>query len=297
MDMSLGDRLLGANRVEEGGSMYLSVIIPAYNEEQRLAETLRVIHAYLRRQRYQAEIIVVDDGSQDGTASIVRAFNGCLPPIYLLQNGRNRGKGFSVRQGFLRARGEYLLFSDADLSTPIEEVEKLFAVLREPCDIAIGSRALRGSCVEVHQPWYREHMGRLFNVFVQALAVPGIWDTQCGFKCFRREAALAICQRMAAEGFGFDVEMLYLARRLGYRVREVPVVWRNSPQTRVRVWRDSVAMMGDLLRVRWNDLRARYGEPTAMISQAHVGSAEDMLSDSLAVAEEMERCKRPGKAS
>ena len=241
--------------------MYLSVVIPAYNEEQRLGQTLRVIQGYLQRQPYPAEIIVVDDSSQDRTASIVRACDGWLPPIYVLQNGQNRGKGFSVRQGFWQARGAYLLFSDADLSTPIEEVEKLFAALHEPCDVAIGSRALPSSHVEVHQPWYREHMGRLFNVFVQALAVPGIRDTQCGFKGFR-EAALAICQRMTTERFGFDVEMLYLARRLGYRVREVPVVWRNSPQTRVRVWHDSVSMMGDLVRIRWNAVCGRYDRAT-----------------------------------
>jgi dolichyl-phosphate beta-glucosyltransferase len=241
--------------------MYLSVIIPAYNEEQRIGNTLRAIHAYLQQQPYSAEIIVVDDGSQDGTASLVRAYD-TTPPIYMLQNDRNRGKGFSVRQGFLHARGEYLLFSDADLSTPIEEVETLLAALYESCDIAIGSRALPGSRVEVHQPWYRENMGRLFNLFVQALAVPGIHDTQCGFKCFGREAARAICQRMTTERFGFDVEMLYLARRLGYRVREVPVVWRNSPQSRVRVWRDSICMITELLRIRWNSVRGRYNRPT-----------------------------------
>jgi dolichyl-phosphate beta-glucosyltransferase len=277
--------------------MYLSVVIPAYNEAQRIDKTLRVIHTYLQRQPYAAEIIVVDDGSQDGTMSIVRACDGWFPPVSVLQHGRNRGKGFSVRQGFLHARGDYLLFSDADLSTPIEEVEKLLAALREPCDIAIGSRALLGSRVEVHQPWYREHMGRLFNVFVQALAVPGIRDTQCGFKCFRREAALAICQRMAAERFGFDVEMLYLARRLGYQVCEVPVVWRNSPQTRVRVWRDSVSMLGELLRIRWNDRRARYDVSTEMTRQPQARSAGELLPDSLAVADDMERPGQPGNAS
>jgi dolichyl-phosphate beta-glucosyltransferase len=283
--------------VEVSASMYLSVVIPAYNEEQRLGKTLQVIHAYLRRQPYPAEIIVVDDGSQDATASVVRACDGWVLPISVLRNGQNRGKGFSVRRGFWQARGEYLLFSDADLSTPIEEVEKLFAALSEPCDIAIGSRALTGSRVEVHQPWYREHMGRLFNVFVQALAVPGIHDTQCGFKCFRREAALEICRHMRAERFGFDVEMLYLARRLGYRVREVPVVWRNSPHTRVRVWRDSVSMIGDLLRLRWHDLRTHDEEPTGMAGQARAGFAGELLPDSLAIAEKTERSGRPGNGS
>ena len=261
--------------VEVGTAMYLSIVIPAYNEKQRIGKTLRVMHAYLQQQPYAAEIIVVDDGSQDGTASIVQASEAAFSPTQVLRNGRNRGKGFSVRQGFLHARGEYLLFSDADLSTPIEEVEKLLAALQEPCDIAIGSRAVPGSRVEVHQPWYREHMGRLFNVCVQILAVPGIRDTQCGFKCFRREAAMAICHRMVAERFGFDVEMLYLARRLGYRVREVPVLWRNSPETRVRVWRDSASMIGDLLRIRWNDLRGWYGRrvPMTMRSRGRTSGA------------------------
>jgi dolichyl-phosphate beta-glucosyltransferase len=266
-------------RGEVGASMYLSVVIPAYNEELRIGKTLREIQTYLQRQPYSAEIIVVDDGSQDGTAPSVRAFEATRPPIYLLQNGRNRGKGFSVRQGFLRAQGECLLFSDADLSTPIEEVEKLFAALRERCEVAIGSRALPGSRVEVHQPRYREHLGRLFNLFVQLLAVPGIQDTQCGFKCFTREAALAICQRMTAERFGFDVEMLYLARLLGYRVREVPVVWRHSPQTRVRVWRDSVSMLGDLWRIRWNDLWGRYDRPARKAMRCHGGASGVLVTD------------------
>lgn len=248
--------------------MHLSVIIPAYNEEQRIRDTLHMMQAYLQRQPYTAEIIVVDDGSQDGTASLVRAFDTSPPCISLLQNDRNRGKGFSVRQGFLHAGGDYLLFSDADLSTPIEAVETLLTELQETCDIAIGSRALPGSRVEVHQPWYRENMGRLFNLFVQALAVPGIHDTQCGFKCFRRAAALAICQRMTTERFGFDVEMLYLARRLGYRVREVPVVWRNSPQSRVRVWRDSIAMLNELIQIRWNGVRGRYDRPAETTMKA-----------------------------
>jgi len=277
--------------------MYLSVVIPAYNEESRLDKTLRAMHTYLQRQPYTAEIIVVDDGSQDRTVSIARAYDGWSPPVCVLHNGRNRGKGFSVQQGFLHARGDYLLFSDADLSTPIEEVEKLLAALREPCDIAIGSRALLGSRVEVHQPWYRENLGRLFNIFVRVLAVPGIRDTQCGFKCFRREAALAICQRMAVERFGFDVEMLYLARRLGYRVREVPVVWRNSPQTRVRMGRDSVSMLGDLLRIRWNDLRARYDVSTGIPRHPQAHSAGILRPDSLAPTENMDRPRQPGGES
>lgn len=241
--------------------MHLSVVIPAYNEESRIGKTLRMIHTYLQQQPYTAEILVVDDGSQDGTPSTVGAFDVGPPAVRLLHNERNRGKGYSVRRGFLYAKGDYLLFSDADLSTPIAELEKLLIALDEPCDIAIGSRALPGACIEVHQPRYREHLGRLFNAVVRQFAVPGIFDTQCGFKCFRRQAALAICERMTTERFGFDVEMLYLARQLGYRVREVPVVWRHSPQTRVRLRRDSISMLGDLLRIRLNDYRGRYHRP------------------------------------
>src|SRR5262249_18035052 len=233
-------------------SVRLSVVIPAYNEEGRIGDTLDRILGYLARQTYDAEIIVVDDGSRDGTAEIVTRAGGKAPPVQLLRNSRNRGKGFSVRVGFLRARGEYVLFSDADLSTPIEEVAKLLGALAGPYDIAIASRALPGSRILVHQMPHREHMGRAFNFLVQALLLPGIRDTQCGFKCFASEAALAICGRMTLERFGFDVEMLYLARLLGYRVRELPVVWRNSPQTRVRLVRDSVSMLCDLVRIRWN---------------------------------------------
>jgi dolichyl-phosphate beta-glucosyltransferase len=233
-------------------------VIPAYNEEQRIGTTLQTILAYLRQQPYAAEIIVVDDGSDDATSEIVAPLCGQGLPLYLLHNGRNRGKGFSVQHGFLHARGKYLLFSDADLSTPIEEVEKLFAALREPYDIAIASRALPCSRIEIRQPWYRENMGRFFNTLVRTVAIPGVRDTQCGFKCFTREAALQICHRMTRERFGFDVEMLYLARKLGYHICEVPVLWRHSSHTRVHPLRDSVSMLQDLFHTRWNDLCGRY---------------------------------------
>jgi dolichyl-phosphate beta-glucosyltransferase len=236
----------------------LSIIIPAYNEERRLGETLEAILAYTARQPYSAEIIVVDDGSRDATARLVAPLCDRKSRIQLLRNSSNRGKGFSVRRGFLRARGKYLLFSDADLSTPIEEVEKLLGLLRNGYDIAIGSRALPESRIEVRQPWHRQHMGRLFNVLVQALVLRGIRDTQCGFKCFTREAALDICRRMTRKRFAFDVEMLYLAEVMGYRVGEIPVVWRNSPETKVHVLRDSTSMFSDLLSIRWNRLRGRY---------------------------------------
>jgi dolichyl-phosphate beta-glucosyltransferase len=245
-----------------GASIYLSIVIPAYNEAQRISHTLHQILAYLQQQPYSAEVIVVDDGSHDATARIVAPFCAQTPPVYLLHNEPNRGKGFSVRQGFLHARGAYLLFSDADLSTPIEEVEKLLAALHEPYAIAVASRALPQSRVEVHQAWYRESMGRLFNLLVRTLVLPGVRDTQCGFKCFTRQAALDICQYMTVERFGFDVEMLYLARRLGYQVCEVPVVWRNSPQTHVRILRDAARMLGDVCRMRCHALGGLYNRGT-----------------------------------
>lgn len=230
--------------------MYLSVIIPAYNEAQRIGPTLQTILAYLQAQPYAAEVIVVDDGSSDGTAELVTTCQGRGTPIFLLRHAPNRGKGFTARRGFLQARGAFLLFTDADLSTPIEEVEKLLAAIETGADIAIGSRALPDSCIEMPQRWTRRLMGRCFNLLVRVLAVPGILDTQCGFKLFRREAALAICQRLTSARFGFDVEMLVLVRRLGYQVREVPVRWRDAPQSRVRLVRGSLLMLGELWRLR-----------------------------------------------
>jgi dolichyl-phosphate beta-glucosyltransferase len=249
--------------------MDLSIIIPAYNEERRLDATLRAILAYVEQQPYSAEIIVVDDGSEDATARMVAPLCGHKCRVQLLRNNRNRGKGFSVRKGFLQAKGKYLLFSDADLSTPIAEVGRLMEQLHNGYDIAIGSRALPDSRVEIHQPWYRENMGRLFNLLVQALVFRGIRDTQCGFKCFTREAARDICRRMTRERFAFDVEMLYLARVMDYRVAEVPIVWRNSPETRVHAIRDSASMFADLVRIRWNHLWGRYD----VRKSAHPGSA------------------------
>lgn len=249
--------------------MDLSIIIPAYNEERRLGATLTTIVAYLQQQPYSAEIIVVDDGSEDATARVVAPLCGDKSRVRLLRNNRNRGKGFSVRKGFLHAKGKYLLFSDADLSTPIVEVERLMERLRSGSDVAIGSRALPASRVEIRQPWYRENMGRLFNLLVQALVVRGIQDTQCGFKCFTREAARDICRRMTRERFAFDVEMLYLARVMDYRVAEVPIVWRNSAETKVNAIRDSASMFADLVRIRWSHLYDRYD----VRKSVHPGSA------------------------
>jgi dolichyl-phosphate beta-glucosyltransferase len=238
----------------------ISIVIPAYNEEQRLGPTLTAILSFLsQRASAFAEILVVDDGSRDGTARIVEQFSAAHPQIRLLRNPGNRGKGYSVRHGVLESRGEWILFTDADLSAPIEELDKLFdAVRRTHADIAIGSRALERSLIQVHQSWFRETAGRIFNLFLRLLTGLPFLDTQCGFKLYRRQAAQEIFRRQRLERFGFDAEVLYIARRLGFRCVEVPVRWSHSPGTKVSMLRDSLDMFLDLLRIRWNDLLGRY---------------------------------------
>lgn len=228
----------------------LSVIVPAYNEEERIGKTLHTVQAYLDGQGVPYEIIVVDDGSSDGTAAIVEGMSSFGDKIRILRNETNSGKGYSVRRGMLEGRGEFLLFSDADLSTPIEEIEKLMPWFEQGYDIVVGSRALPASNVVVHQPFYRETMGRVFNLIVRACTVKGIKDTQCGFKCFRREAAHEVFGRQRTDGFSFDVEVLFIAQRLGYKVKEVPVDWYNSPDTKVNALSDSIKMFLDIIRIR-----------------------------------------------
>jgi len=230
---------------------FLSVVVPAFDEEQRLPSTLARLKEYLGQQRYTWELIVVDDGSLDGTLALARR-SLSDGPGRVLRHSRNLGKGAAVRTGMLAARGELCLFSDADLSTPIEELDRLLApVINETCDVAIGSRGLAESRVEVHQSILRETMGRVFNLIVQALTVPGIRDTQCGFKLFDSQAAEEIFSRQQSNGWAFDVEILMIAREQGLRVREVPVRWRNSPATRVSLLRDSVGMLLEVLKLRW----------------------------------------------
>ena len=237
----------------------LSVVVPAYNERARLPPTLRKIAAFLHGRPH--EIVVVDDGSTDGTAEAAQEVGGGA--VVVLRNEGNRGKGYSVRRGMLAARGERRLFSDADLSTPIEELARLERALDEGHQIAIGSRALAGARIEVRQPWYRENMGRLFNLFVRALAVPGVRDTQCGFKLFTGAAAQAVFSTARLDGFSFDVEALYIARQLGYRIAEVPVSWRNDAATRVGLLGGFQAFP-DLLRIRLNDWRGCYSPRRAV---------------------------------
>lgn len=228
---------------------YLSVIIPAYNEELRLAESLPVVLDYLRAQSYTWEVLVVDDGSRDGTSRVAEEI-GQGSACRVIRNEPNRGKGYSIRRGMLEARGQYRLFSDADLSTPIEELEKFWPQVEAGYDVVIGSRAVEGSQLVVRQAFYRELMGRVFNLLVRVMLVGGIRDTQCGFKLFTARAAEKVFREQSLEGFAFDVEILVLARRHGFRIREVPVRWINSPATKVSALRDSVRMFADLVRIR-----------------------------------------------
>lgn len=234
-----------------------SIIIPAYNEERRLPETLERIAAYVHISRRETEILVVDDGSTDRTAAIAESYRDKFPAFQVLSNGMNRGKGYSVRRGMLEARGCTVLFTDADLSAPIEEADKLFAAL-ETYDAAIGSRALDRGLISVHQSRFREFAGIIFNTIVRlCLRLPFV-DTQCGFKAFRREPCRIIFEQQRVERFGFDPELLYLARRHGLRAVEIPVRWGHSPATKVSMFRDSLQMFLDVLVIRWNAIAGRY---------------------------------------
>lgn len=239
----------------------LSIVIPAYNEEVRLPRTLALIRDYLASRGIegkQAEIIVVDDGSNDSTARIVQEWSRQLPSVRLVSNGQNRGKGYSVRHGMLEARGRVALFTDADLSAPIEEADKLFAALKAGSDVAIGSRALDRSLIFSHQSRLRELAGMIFNGFVRLFTGLPFHDTQCGFKAFVSEPSRIVFEQQRLERFGFDPEILFLAERHDLRVREIPVRWAHDPATKVQVVRDSLLMFGDLIVIRWNWLLGRY---------------------------------------
>lgn len=244
-----------------GGSHhpFLSVIVPAFNEAARIGPPFRHLLAYLQAQPYLAEVLVVSDGSDDGTEREIRMLAWGIPGVVVVENSVNRGKGFSVRRGMLQSRGDVALFCDADGSTPIEELGKLLTALGRGYDVAIGSRGLAQSQVRVSQPAWRRSMGRVFNRVVQRCALPGIHDTQCGFKCFTRDAIRQIFPLQRIERFGFDVEVLWLARKMGFRVAEVPVIWANHARSTVHPVRDSARMLLDVARVRLNDARGNYG--------------------------------------
>lgn len=233
----------------------ISVVIPAYNEEKRIGKTLRKILKYFENKKYDYEIIVVDDCSKDKTVHVAEFFKS--KRIKIIKNLCNLGKGGAVRKGMLSAKKKYVLFSDADLSTPIEQIEKFLPFIKK-YDVIIGSRALNDSEIRIKQPFYRVIMGRIFNLIVQILLLKGIKDTQCGFKLFTRKSAKKIFPKQTFKGFSFDVEILYIARKTGYKIKEVPVVWINSPESKVSALKDSIKMFIDLIKIRINSIKGKY---------------------------------------
>ena len=227
----------------------ISIVIPAFNEALRLPETLDRVQRYLATAGLTAEVIVVDDGSRDDTAEVVQRYAQRWPQLKLVAAERNAGKGAAVRLGMAAARGRYRVFSDADLSVPIDDMEKLLPPLHAGAGVAIASRGLRDSQVELHQPWYRETMGKIFNRLVRIFVLGGVHDTQCGFKAFTAEVADRVFPVLQTRGFGFDVEVLYRAQQAGYQIVEVPTRWINSPQSRVHPVRHSTAMFLELLAI------------------------------------------------
>ena len=240
----------------------LSIVIPAYNEARRLPETLRRTLAYLKARPISAEVIIVDDGSTDETPRIIDAWSPNFPGLRIVSNGRNRGKGYSVRHGMLEARGRVVLFTDADLSAPIEEADKLLGALAD-ADAAIGSRGVDRSLIEIHQSAFREFAGKVFNTIVRLITGLPFADTQCGFKAFVRERARIVFEQQRIERFGFDPEILFLAKRHGLRAAEIGVRWAHDPATKVHVFRDSLRMLFEVLAIRWNWLLGRYPKAPA----------------------------------
>lgn len=240
----------------------MAVIVPAFNEEQRLGRTLERIAEYLGEQPYAWCVTVVSDGSTDSTPEIARSFAQRDPRFCLIHYTPNRGKGYAVRKGMLELDANLLLFSDADLAAPIEEIEKLLPAIDQGHPVAIGSRPLRESRLEKRQPLHRELLGRAFNLAVQTLAVRGIKDTQCGFKLFRQDAAREIFRRCKLDGFGFDFESMFVARDLGYSIAEIPIRWAHQEGSKVRLLRDGSRMLTDLVRLRLMGKRRRL-EPHA----------------------------------
>lgn len=237
----------------------ISIIIPAYNEEKRLPAALARVIEFMQHGDWTfVEILVVDDGSNDGTVRVAEQVGAGFPNLRVLRNPANRGKGYAVRHGMLECRGEWALFTDADLSAPIEELEKLWqSAERAGAQVAVGSRALDRKLIGVHQSWFRENACRIFNLSMRIVTGLPFRDTQCGFKLFEASAAREIFTRQLLDGFGFDVEALFIGRRLGYREIEVPVKWNDVAGTKVSAWKGVTAFLDPLL-VRWNQIRGRY---------------------------------------
>jgi len=252
-----------------------SIVIPAYNESNRIRPTLDEVLRYFRERGWDVEIIVVNDGSRDDTADIIREYGKIHPQIHLVENPGNHGKGYSVRNGMLHAHGDICLFTDADLSSPTTEAQHLFDAITAGADIAIGSRWLRAELQTERQPLYRQLLGRIFNLVLRVVLGLNFADTQCGFKAFRHEAAQRIFPLQRIERWGFDPEILFLARKLGFTVKEVPVVWAHSEGTRLHPFRDGLRMFFEVLHIRWNSIKGAY--PIAAVPSAKKTNKDQVM--------------------
>jgi dolichyl-phosphate beta-glucosyltransferase len=241
----------------DSSQIELSIIVPSFNEELRLPASLDLIAEYVAGSGRSTEVLVVDDGSTDRTAEIAASYSDRIANLRVLKNGENRGKGYSVRHGMLEAKGTVVLFTDADLSAPIEEADKLLAMMQH-YDVAIGSRAMDRSLIKVHESVFREFAGIVFNRIVRTVLWLPFVDTQCGFKAFRRERCRILFEQQRIERFGFDPELLYLARHHGLKAVEIPVRWSHSPATKINMMRDSIQMFVDVFTIRWNRTLGRY---------------------------------------
>jgi glycosyltransferase involved in cell wall biosynthesis len=234
---------------------YISIVVPAFNEALRIGPSIEGILGFINAHQMAAEVILVDDGSVDDTSKVASGF-----PLRIVRNDSNRGKGYSVRRGVLEAKGDWVLFTDADLSAPIEELDRLLEVGEQGADVVIGSRAVDRSKIAVHQNRFREVGGIFFNLMARLILGLAIQDTQCGFKLFRREKVSPVFRSQTIHGFGFDPEILFIAKRKGLKIREIPVVWSHDAGSKVHFLSDGLEMFLDLARIRWNALRGRYGE-------------------------------------
>ncbi len=242
-----------------------SIVIPAYNESARIEQTLERVLACVSEHGWDAEVLVVNDGSTDNTGAIVEHWMSRHDNLHLIANPGNRGKGYSVRNGLLQARGEIVMFTDADLSAPMEEAERLFAAIESGADVAIGSRWLERGRQTIHQPLYRQFFGRCFNAITRSVMGLPFADTQCGFKAFRRSTAQVIFRLQRIERWGFDPELLFIARKLGYKIREVPVTWGHDERSRMSYLKDGLKMLEEMAFIRWNSLIGRYDRDIAAL--------------------------------
>jgi glycosyltransferase involved in cell wall biosynthesis len=241
----------------------LTIVIPAYNESARIEAALERVMSCINEQGWDAEVLVVDDGSTDDTCQIVERWMKQYPRLHLVQNPGNRGKGYAVRNGLLQAAGDVVMFTDADLSAPIEEAERLMAALKHGADVAIGSRWMDRSRQTIHQPLYRQFFGRCFNWVTRAVMGLPFKDTQCGFKAFKRDAAQMIFRLQTIERWGFDPELLFIARKLGYKVNEVPVTWGHDERSRMSYLKDGMKMLEEMVVIRYNSAAGRYDRAIA----------------------------------